>query len=217
MFKQTSSTPKLIKSRHWRKKKKSRWLAQLFTELTLHFYFVYCLRNLSPFLSRRLTSVTITEQKLPYITDLYSLSWLYQSYHIGYESCIVNSLYVQLISKLLLTGVAFHKHTSIIWMKTRDDILRFERKKEKGRKGRQEIISFSITENLCRIFFLSPLFNAVFIYWREISFSLNVYICCRWEGKYYDIVLCNAFWSETRVNEKELSSEADLIVDYHID
>lgn len=153
MFKQTSSTPKLIKSRHWRKKKKSRWLAQLFTELTLHFYFVYCLRNLSPFLSRRLTSVTITEQKLPYITDLYSLSWLYQSYHIGYESCIVNSLYVQLISKLLLTGVAFHKHTSIIWMKTRDDILRFERKKEKGRKGRQEIISFSITENLCRIFF----------------------------------------------------------------
>lgn len=152
MFKQTSSTPKLIKSRHWRKKK-SRWLAQLFTELTLHFYFVYCLRNLSPFLSRRLTSVTITEQKLPYKTDLYSLSWLYQSYHIGYESCIVNSLYVQLISKLLLTGVAFHKHTSIIWMKTRDDILRFERKKEKGRKGRQEIISFSITENLCRILF----------------------------------------------------------------
>ena len=40
-------------------------------------------------------------------------------------------------------------------MKTRDDILRFERKKE---KGRQEIISFSITANLCRIlFFLSPL------------------------------------------------------------
>lgn len=153
MFKQTSSTPKLIKSRHWRKKKNSRWLAQLFTELTLHFYFVYCLRNLSPFLSRRLTSVTITEQKLPYKTDLYSLSWLYQSYHIGYESCIVNSLYVQLISKLLLTGVAFNKHTSIIWMKTRDDILRFERKKEKGRKGRQEIISFSITANLCRILF----------------------------------------------------------------
>lgn len=115
-------------------KKKSRWLAQLFTELTLHFYFVYCLRNLSPFLSRRLTSVTITEQKLPYKTDLYSLSWLYQSYHIGYESCIVNSLYVQLISKLLLTGVAFHKHTSIIWMKTRDDILRFERKKKKKEK-----------------------------------------------------------------------------------